>query len=34
MPLKVADGDAFPSISLVDDRESEVTIENVGGYQL
>ena len=33
MPLKVTEGDAFPSVRLLDDRGQEITIEKVGGYQ-
>jgi peroxiredoxin len=33
MPLRLAEGDRFPSISLLDDRGNEVTIEKVGGFK-
>ena len=33
MPLKYEIGQKFPSMSLVDDREQEVSIEEVAGGQ-
>ena len=33
MPLKYEVGQKFPSLALTDDREQEVSIEEVGGGQ-
>ena len=33
MPLKYEVGQKFPSLTLLDDRESEVSIEDVSGGQ-
>ncbi len=32
MPLKYAEGQKFPSVSLIDERGKEVTIKEVGGH--
>ncbi len=33
MPLKYSEGQVFPSVSLIDERGKEVTIEEIGGRQ-